>query len=614
MNELEKSVENKIKRLKTLNVKELNELCDELRKMLLDVISKNGGHLASNLGAVELTVALHKVFDCPKDQIVWDVGHQSYVHKILTGRLDRFKTIRKENGISGFSKPSESQYDAFISGHAGVSISAAYGLAVAKKLKHDDGYVISVTGDGAFSNGTIYEAMNNAGRGKEKLIIVLNDNGMSISKNESALARYLTHIRTSNGYFKTKNAVSKMLTDIPCVGEPLKNLVSKTKDRIKDGIYGSNLFEDLGFTYLGPIDGHNIESLCDIFERTKTLNKPVVVHINTRKGLGYGYAEENPTAYHGVGSFNKESGLSSSGNNFSAVFGHKLEKMAEENPKICAVTAAMCDGTGLCGFASKFKSKGRFFDVGIAEGHGMSFSAALAAGGMIPVYAIYSTFLQRAYDQMIHDISIEKIHVVLGIDRSGVVGDDGETHQGLFDVAMLKSIPGSTIYSPSNYEELEKTMELAVNGTGLCGVRYPRGGENEYCKNYHTNNINGDLIEEGKDTLLVSYGRIWGNVLKADEKLKERGVNVSKLKLTRIWPIDENIVKKASEYKNVIFYEEAAQCGGIGESFGIMLMENNFKGKYLNRGITNFVPQATMDRSLEKLKLDSESMVEDVLK
>ncbi len=599
--------------IKKMDYNTLNELCDEIRGLLIDTVSKNGGHLASNLGAVEFTVALHKVFNCPKDQIVWDVGHQCYVHKILTERLDRFDTLRQENGLSGYSRPSESKYDAFVSGHAGISISAAYGLAVAKKLQNDDGYVISVTGDGAFSNGEIYEAMNNAGRSGTKLIVVLNDNGMSISRNEGALARYLTHIRTSRGYFKAKNVVTKALGNVPKIGNNLIRAVSAVKRSIKYKIYDSNIFEDFGFEYLGPVDGHDLETLCEVFERAKSLKKPVFVHIDTKKGVGYEFAENNPTKYHGVSKFNKSKGIGASGESFSNVFGKTLTNLAESNNKICAITAAMCDGTGLNPFAEKFKSEGRFFDTGIAEGHGMTFAAALAAGGMIPVYAVYSTFFQRAYDQLIHDAALEKFHVVLGIDRSGVVGDDGETHQGIFDVAMFKTLPKVTVYSPANYDDLIRTLPMAINDEGIVAVRYPRGKEDELSAQYKTQNLSGDFIGTGNDIIIVTYGRLWGEVLEALELLKDKNLEVSALKITKILPIDKNNIEKLMGYKNILFYEEGIEKGGLGESYCSILIQKGYNGNFKLRGIRNFVPQAVMKNSLINLKLDGKSIYNDII-
>ncbi|MEG0898752.1 MAG: 1-deoxy-D-xylulose-5-phosphate synthase [Oscillospiraceae bacterium] len=602
--------------IKKMNYSQLDELCGEIRELLIDRVSSNGGHLSSNLGVVELTVALHRVFDCPNDQIVWDVGHQTYAHKILTERLDKFETLRKENGISGFSKPSESKYDAFISGHAGISVSAAYGLAVAKKLNNDDGYVVSVTGDGAMSNGIIYEGINNSGRSNAKLIIVLNDNEMSISKNVGALAKHLTAIRLSNGYFKTKDFISSNLSKVPIVGVKVKDKISAAKTAIKQYIYHSNIFEDFGFTYLGPVNGHDIESLCDVLNRAKTLNKPVVVHVETQKGIGYEFAKTNPTKYHGVSHFDKKVGIvSGKTENFSSVFGEELTSIALKDKRVCAVTAAMCDGTGLNKFSDNFKSKNRFFDVGIAESHAVTFCGGLATNGLVPVFAVYSTFLQRCYDQLIHDISIEKLHIVLAIDRAGIVGDDGETHQGIFDVPMLKNIPNVKVYSPCDYNDLKICLNDAINDDGLVAVRYPRGKEEILPAEYKSQGSNFSIVESNaKKCLIITYGRLWNEAYRAAEKLKLENIEISALKLTRILPIAPSLIDNIMKYENVLFYEETISMGGIGESIAAMLIEKGYKGNYKTRGITQFVPQATFERALEKLKLNSDAIIEDVLK
>lgn len=602
--------------LNKLNETQLKDLCKEIRELLVDRVSENGGHLASNLGVVELTVAIHKVFDCPNDQIVWDVGHQTYTHKILTERLEQFKTLRKENGLSGFSRPSESKYDAFISGHAGISISAAYGLAVAKKLNNDDGYVISVTGDGAMSNGITYEGINNAGRSDARLIIVLNDNEMSISKNVGALAKHLTAMRTSNEYYKAKDIISLGVQKIPFIGKQLKTKISNAKTMLKQYIYHSNIFEDFGFTYLGPVDGHDIKSLCDVLNRAKSLNKPVIVHVETKKGNGYCFAQDNPTKYHGVSNFNKNTGITTvKANSFSATLGKELVNLAQKDNKICAVTAAMCDGTGLNEFAERFKSQRRFFDVGIAESHAVTFCGGLATNGLKPVFAVYSTFLQRCYDQLIHDISIENLHIVLAVDRAGIVGDDGETHQGVFDVAMMNSIPNITVYSPCDYDDLRLCLNKAINDEGLVAVRYPRGKEENLCVKYKSKTCKYDFVKsDNEKCLIITYGRLWNEFAKAREVLKEQNINVSGLKLIKIIPFDDEILNQIKNYENIIFYEEGILKGGIAETFGAKLLENGYKGKYSAVAINDFVPQATIERALIKLHLDSKSMVEDVTK
>ena len=465
--------------LRKLNEEQQKNLCWEIRQRLIRTLSSTGGHLASNLGAVELTVALHTVFDLPQDQIVWDVGHQSYTHKLLTGRLKNFSKIRQEGGISGFPRPSESEYDAFIGGHASTSVSAAYGLAKAKTLTGDRHHVIAVVGDGAFTGGMVYEALNNAGRSGDRLIVVLNDNHMSISESVGSLARYLAEKRTTQGYAQLKDTVEQALLKIPLVGNTARDMIYNSKALLRQTIYHSNMFEDFGFDYLGPVDGHDIPLLVQTFRRAKALEKPVLVHINTIKGKGYPYAEKNPSTFHGVGKFDYESGeLKPSSENFSSVFGQELVRLAQEDDRICAITAAMQGGTGLDGFAKQFEPKNRFFDVGIAEEHAVTFACGLAAGGMLPVFAVYSTFLQRGFDQLIHDAAIEQQHVLLAVDRAGLVGDDGETHQGMFDAAFLSQIPGTTVYSPATFADLRYAMQKALYETdGLVAGRYPRGGE-----------------------------------------------------------------------------------------------------------------------------------------
>ncbi|HAN44480.1 MAG TPA: 1-deoxy-D-xylulose-5-phosphate synthase, partial [Ruminococcaceae bacterium] len=556
--------------IKKLNIYQLTKLSDEIRNMLIDVVSKNGGHLASNLGVVELTIAIHKIFDCPKDQIVFDVGHQSYTHKILTKRKARFDTLRKKGGISGFPKSSESEYDAFIAGHSSTSISAACGLASAKRLKGDDGYVVAVIGDGALTGGLAFVGLNNAARANDKIIIVLNDNEMSISKNVGALARYLALIRSSKNYFNLKDKTEEALSNIPLIGENLVKSISWSKDAFKQLLYHSNFFEDLGFQYMGPVDGHNIENLCDVLQRAKDLARPVLVHVDTKKGKGYGFAENNPGAYHGTSNFDiiKGSPELPSEDSFSNIFGKYITEMAEKDERICAVTAAMKYGTGLHHFSARFKNDGRFYDVGIAESHAVTFCAGLAANGMIPVFAVYSTFLQRAVDQVIHDASIEKKHIILAVDRAGIVGDDGETHQGVFDVPLLSCIPEIAIYSPANYEELKYSLNKAVyDNNGVCVVRYPRGPQIEYDNAYAFTPDEFNFINQqgNNQTIIVTYGRIYGEVCKAHKLLEEEKICCGILRLNKIAPIPEDAVKILSKFNNIFFVEESIQKGAIGE-------------------------------------------------
>jgi len=601
--------------LRKLNEEQQKNLCWEIRQRLIRTLSSTGGHLASNLGAVELTVALHTVFDLPQDQIVWDVGHQSYTHKLLTGRLKNFSKIRQEGGISGFPRPSESEYDAFIGGHASTSVSAAYGLAKAKTLTGDRHHVIAVVGDGAFTGGMVYEALNNAGRSGDRLIVVLNDNHMSISESVGSLARYLAEKRTTQGYAQLKDTVEQALLKIPLVGNTARDMIYNSKALLRQTIYHSNMFEDFGFDYLGPVDGHDIPLLIQTFRRAKALEKPVLVHINTIKGKGYPYAEKNPSTFHGVGKFDYESGeLKPSSENFSSVFGQELVRLAQEDDRICAITAAMQGGTGLDGFAKQFEPKNRFFDVGIAEEHAVTFACGLAAGGMLPVFAVYSTFLQRGFDQLIHDAAIEQQHVLLAVDRAGLVGDDGETHQGMFDAAFLSQIPGTTVYSPATFADLRYAMQKALYETdGLVAVRYPRGGEPTFSPKLPEEPAEWLHLKYGGETLVISYGREFGEVYRAAQSLAERGKPVDLLKLHRIAPLPEACIALAKRYRTILFVEEGIRSGGIGEHFLSRLSDAGYIGRMTIQAVENpFLPQMSVASALHRCGLDSDTLEEQI--
>ena len=587
--------------VKELNKDQLDELCLELREEIIDKVSVTGGHLASNLGTVELTVALHYVFDSPREPIVWDVGHQCYSHKLLTGR--DITGIRTEGGLSGFPKPSESEHDAFVAGHASTSVSAALGIAQAKKINGDESSVVAVVGDGAVSGGMIYEAINNAGRSKTNLVVVLNDNEMSISKNVGAMAKYLAQIRNKEGYFHFKDVTQRILLKIPLIGKGIFSTVKYCKTALKDFYYGSNTFEHFGFVYLGPVDGHDIQMLIRVLKRAQSLKCPVLVHINTVKGKGYHPAEMLPSKFHGIAPFNKESGetFEAHKKSFSDAFGEIICEMAEKDKKICAITAAMTDGTGLKNFAKKYPE--RFFDVGIAEEHALTFAAGLAAGGMKPVFAVYSTFLQRSFDQIIHDASINPLHVVLAIDRAGIVGGDGETHQGIFDVPMLTAIPGVTIYSPFNYAELDRVLKIAFAANGVQAVRYPRDSEKSVSPKYTADYHDFDFFENGKDSLIVTYGRLFAEACSAAE---ETGASV--LKLGKVFPIDAAAVEKAATFKNVFFFEESVMNGSAAEHFGTALHTTSFCGKYIIKCVDGFVPHMNVYSAMKKYGLDCESM------
>ncbi|MBP5430939.1 MAG: 1-deoxy-D-xylulose-5-phosphate synthase [Ruminococcus sp.] len=599
--------------LKKLSLSQCNALCKEIRNILISTVSKTGGHLASNLGVVELTMAIHRNFNSPEDKIVWDVGHQSYTHKILTGRLDSFSTLRQEGGISGFPKPEESPHDTFISGHSSTSVSVACGIAEAMKLQGKDNYAVAVIGDGAMTGGMFYEAINNCGRDKRSnLIVILNDNNMSISKSVGSLSKYLTSLRNTEKYLNTKRAVERGLGKIPLVGTSVAKGIKNVKDSVKSNILEqSTMFEDMGFIYLGPVNGHSLSELEEVFHMAKSYHQPVFIHIKTIKGKGYRPAEENPGEYHGISKFDIATGNPevAAADSYSTVFGRELVKLADKDERICAITAAMKYGTGLQFF--HFKYPERFYDVGIAEQHAVTFAGGLASMGMIPVFAVYSTFLQRSYDQLIHDVAIGKLHIVLGVDRAGIVGEDGETHQGLFDVPMLTSIPNTIIYSPSCYMEMKMCMRNAINeDTGLVAVRYPRGAEKV---EFDQSDITIDWLFKQickSETLIITYGRLYNEAYKAQKKLRKENINCDILKLTKIHPLDGELGEKIVKYKRVIFFEEAFGEGGISEKIGDILSELGYCGDYSRITADGFVKQASVKSCLEKLGLTSGKMVE----
>ncbi len=601
--------------LRQLSRPELDSLCEEMREVIIQTVSDNGGHLASNLGVVELTVALGLVFSPPEDALVWDVGHQSYPYKLLTGRYNEFSTLRREGGISGFPNRDESPCDSFTSGHSSASISSALGLSEACRLQSKDGYVVAVIGDGALTGGLSFEGLNNAGQHRRNLIVILNDNTMSISKNVGSLARYLTYMRTKPGYIKAKSSVEDALGHLPLVGKPIARLMRRVKSNIKKILYNSTIFSDLGFAYYGPFDGHNIKELSETFEAAKLVRKPVLIHVRTYKGKGYQYAEQSPTLYHGISSFDVDTGdPGEKAQSFSDVFGQTLCQLAREDNRICAITAAMAEGTGLAGFRQQFK--GRFYDVGIAEEHAVTFSGGLAVGGMLPVFAVYSTFLQRSYDQLIHDVAMQKIKILLAIDRAGIVGEDGMTHQGLFDVAFLRTVPGVTLYSPTYFQELrEQLAHLAKDGSGICAVRYPRGRE-LYKPSYFHSGIEPFSVygPPEAETCIVIYGRLFSFAAEAADKLKIRGTDVKLLKLNRVIPIERAAARKVISCRQVFFFEEGIRQGGAGEHFASLLLEEGFAGKYVLRAIDKpFVKHAPMFRALETLGLNAGGIMKTVL-
>ena len=597
--------------LKKLNINELEILATEIRTKMIETVSQNGGHLSSNLGVVELSIAMHKMFNSPKDKFVWDVGHQVYAHKLLTGRFNEFDTLRTENGISGFCAPNESVHDTFYSGHSSTSISSALGIAEANKRLGKNDYTIAVIGDGALTGGMAYEALNNAGRSGTRLIVILNDNEMSISENVGSMARYLAVVRSKPEYNKLKAKTESTLNKIPLIGSEIAHFVSKIKSDIKSTMYESTFFEDLGFKYMGPIDGHNLEHLCEALDSVKLVNAPVLLHISTVKGKGYDFAEKSPSTYHGISKFNIETGEPvSSGANFSSVFGDELCALAKENEKVCAITAAMALGTGLKDFSEKYSD--RFYDVGIAEEHAVTFASGLAKGGMTPVVALYSTFLQRAYDQLVHDGTLQEQKVIIGVDRAGFVGEDGVTHQGLLDVSLVNSVPNATIYSPFTFDVLRKDLRNAVNNaSNLTVIRYPRGGETVIPDAYKITDNDFDYFDNKTSKLVISYGRVTAEVINAVEQLKNGGVYISILTLNKIKPINNKVYDIASKYNEIFFYEETVRSGSIGQSFAEVLFEKGYNGKYEHVAVDDtFVPHATVKSLLKQYNLDTESIIE----
>ncbi len=568
---------NSPKDIKSLSIDELKQLCGEIREFLIEHVSKTGGHLASNLGVVELTVAFHKVFDMPEDKLIFDVGHQSYVHKILTKRKDKFDTLRKLGGLSGFPKKSESEYDCFNTGHASTSISAALGMARARDLKGDNYSVAALFGDGALTGGMMFEAMNDAGHSKTPLILILNDNNMSISKNVGALSKHLRNLRISPSYFKSKHAVEEFLHKFPKAGSRIGNTLRTLKGQVRKIVLPTTLFEEFGFTYIGPIDGHDIESVISCFEYAKDTNKPVLIHALTTKGRGFAPAEKNPIKFHGLGKFDKITGKTPpTKESYSDTFGNLLCKIAHNNKDVVAITGAMPEGTGLSNFQALYPKQ--FFDVGIAEEHAVTMAAGMASQGLVPVVALYSTFLQRAYDQTLHDVCLQNLHVVFAIDRAGIVGADGETHQGVYDISYLSHMPNMTILSPSSFKMLDEMLDYAINEhKGPVAIRYPRGND-EYISD--SNFICSKAIKhrDGNDISIISSGRM---VSRAFEVLDMVSCDCEIIELTTLKPLDEEtLLKSINKTKNVIVIEDNVQSGGIGERIGTLIAQNEISAKF----------------------------------
>lgn len=571
---------NQVEDLKKVKQEDLGFLARDIRKFLIQSLSKTGGHLASNLGVVELTIALHYVFNSPQDKMIWDVGHQAYVHKLLTGRRKGFKTLRKINGMSGFPKRIESEHDVFETGHSSTSISAALGMAIARDLKGEDSHVIAVIGDGALTGGMAYEAINNAGRGHTNLIVILNDNEMSISENVGGMSRHLNHIRSSQDYLKAKEGIQGVLKRIPVIGSQLVGAMRKTKDGVKTFLIEHTLFEEMGFTYLGPINGHNLNDLIEILENAKEMKGPVLIHVKTIKGKGYKPAMENPSSYHGVGPFDIKTGVlpkKAGGYTFSDAFGYAMVSLGEEDEKIVGITAAMSDGTGLNYFEKQFPK--RFFDVGIAEQHAVTFAAGLAATGFRPVFAVYSSFLQRAYDQILHDVCLQNLPVIFGIDRAGLVGEDGATHQGIYDIAYLSPMPNMTILSVKMPEEMEAALRYAKKLNSPVAIRYPRGTvklDSKYQLSY--DDVHLVTLEEGKSVCLLATGKMVEHALRLREALLEVGLDSAVVEAPCIMPMDQEGIRKLTQKYDYIFtMEDHVKKGGFGMQVGAFILEEGLE-------------------------------------
>lgn len=592
-----------------LSPQELEQLCGEIRSFLVEHVSQTGGHLASNLGVVELTVALETVFDTATDRLVFDVGHQSYVHKILTGRREQFSSLRRFGGLAGFPKPSESATDAFVAGHASNSVSVALGLARARTAQGQNHHVLALIGDGATTGGLSFEGLNDAGASNLPLIVILNDNDMSISGNVGAISRHLSRIRTRSGYFGLKKAWRKFTNRIPG-GKVLYSITHSFKKWLKNSMIGTTMFEEMGFNYIGPVDGHDLDRLMYLLQIAKTEEKPVLLHVITQKGRGYAPAEQNPTMFHGIGEFHPDSGepVKGGGETFSGTFGKTLAALGEKNPKICAITAAMLPGTGLAPFAAAFPD--RTFDVGIAEGHAVSMAGGLAKGGMVPVVAIYSTFLQRAYDMIFQDVAILGLHVVFAVDRAGLVGEDGETHHGLYDVGYLSQVPGMTILCPSSQAELVEMLTWAVEKcAGPVAVRYPRGGDGAYT------GVSREMVfRPGTDVTILTYGTMINQVLEAAELLDQAGISAEVLRLAQIKPLDlAPIADSVRKTGRLLVVEEAAAEGSLGQQVIAGLAELGLDAQMdaINTG-DRFVTHGERKLLLQSLGLDAQSIANHV--
>lgn len=575
--------------LKKLTLQQKKKLAEEIRNYIIEIVSKNGGHLASNLGVVELTIALHTVFNVPEDKIIWDVGHQCYVHKILTGRREKFKNLRKPNGLAGFPKSNESPADSFNTGHSSTSISAALGMARARDLQGKNNAVIAVIGDGALTGGMALEALNDAGYSKCKMTVILNDNEMSISPNVGGLNKFLGKLRTKKLYTTTNNLLKKQISSVPVIGKPMVVGIQRIKRAIKQLVIHKMFFEDIGFTYLGPVDGHNIEKLESILKTSKQVNGPVLIHVLTKKGKGYKFAEKNPDKFHAISPFNIENGelKTPKEKDYSKVFGEKIVELAKENSKIVAVTASMKNGTGLADFAQEFPY--RFFDVGIAEQHAVTMAAGMAKEGMIPFVPIYSSFYQRAYDQVIHDVAMQNLPVIMCVDRAGIVGADGETHQGTLDMAFFRLVPNLTIMAPKDFNEFEDMLEFAVGLNKPVVIRYPRGGEDAEVKFKSHAKIElgkAEVLHEvknlenpTKEVTIIAIGKTVSEAVKlADRMQKEEGITPEIINARFLKPFDsEKMIQSIQRTKNVITIEDGTVINGLATTVKELIVDNNIQ-------------------------------------
>lgn len=595
--------------VKALSSEQLIQLAAEIRAFLIDSVSQTGGHLASNLGVVELTIALHCVFDLPEDKLVFDVGHQSYVHKILTGRRERFDTLRREGGLSGFPKTSESPYDSFNTGHSSTSVSAALGMARARDLSGEKHHVLALIGDGALTGGLAYEALCDAGRDEGALIVILNDNQMSISGNVGGMSDYLSKIRTRPAYLNAKIKTERILSK-NAFGRAIASVLRCVKNTVKRLLIPDNIFDELGFTYLGPVDGHDIKKLQSMLMRAKQIRGPVLVHVCTVKGKGYAPAEDAPQYFHGVSRFDSANGenyAAQSKQDYSAVFGESLMRLAKENADVVAISPAMTLGSGLGEFARTYPE--RFFDVGIAEGHAITSAAGLAISGKIPVASVYSSFLQRAYDQVIHDVAMQNLHVVFAVDRAGVVGADGETHQGVFDLAFLRQIPNMTVLAPASDADMDAMLRHAVYDVqGPVALRYPRGHMQAVLPAAFRAGVT-DCVREGDAATVVAVGVLAAPALEAAERAAEQGVQAEVLVLRQVWPLEiETIARSVEKTGRLLVVEDGVCAGGIGEAIGSALAARGLQFEFVGRGYDAFVAQAEVGAIYHRYGLDAEGI------